>query len=750
MTSRILQLAGWLALGGLMVSRGAFPADEPALPQAGGTIRGTVTIAANGLALHKARVVITELGLTTETDEEGVYQFLSVPEGTYRLVASSPGLSDARQTIRVRAGGTAQADFALALAMAHEQVTVTASGKEQAKIETFQSVVSLDSVDLVENSKGSLGEVLEGEPGVAKRSFGPGTSRPVIRGFDGDRVLIMKDGMSSGSLSSQSGDHGESFSTLNLERLEVVKGPATLLYGSNAVGGVVNAITPHSVLHDHVHPGPSGYFTALGGSANASGGTGGGLEYGVGNWLFWGDGAAQRTGDYSSAAGKVPNSFMRLTNGGGGFGHYTQRTFFTFTGGRDSSTYGIPPAGGERVHLATHRTSGRWTAGFRQLNSFVQGVRLTFDYGRYHHEELSELGVPDTIFDNHLFAYRGVLEQRKQGPLTGSFGFSGLHRIYRTSGEEAIAPPVDQTNLAFFTLQELGFKRFKVQFGGRFDQTSYDPPIPPSPMARARVFTGLSGAAGVNVPLWEGAAFVANYSHSFRSPALEELYNHGPHPGNATFEIGNSNLRRERSNGIDLAFRQQEGRLHGELDFFYYDIDHFVFLAPTGNVNDGLIEAEYLQAGSRFTGAEANVHAELCQYLWIVAGLDYVDAQLTGSVASQTTGLVTPLGTPLPRIPPLRGRAGFDLRYKQFNLRPEAIMARSQENIFPTETRTPGYTTFDLRASYTVVRQHAAHVFSLSAFNLGNRLYFNHLSFIKDFAPEIGRGVRVAYTVRFY
>lgn len=242
MTFRISRVALVFAWGLFLLASADLRAGQA--QQATGTIRGTVTIAENGLTLHKARVVVTQLGLRAETDEEGAFQFNTVPEGTYDLVATAPALSSARQRVRVVAGGTVQADFALNLAMQHERVTVTSSGKEQSKIETFQSVAALDSIDLVENNRGSLGEVLEGEPGVAKRSFGPGTSRPVIRGFDGDRVLIMKDGVPTGTLSSQSGDHGESISTLNLEQLEVVKGPATLLYGSNAVGGVVNAISP--------------------------------------------------------------------------------------------------------------------------------------------------------------------------------------------------------------------------------------------------------------------------------------------------------------------------------------------------------------------------------------------------------------------------------------------------------------------------------------------------------------------------
>ena len=243
---------------------------------------------------------------------------------------------------------------------------------------------------------------------------------------------------------------------------------------------------------------------------------------------------------------------------------------------------------------------------------------------------------------------------------------------------------------------------------------------------------------------------VGNYTHSYRSPALEELYNQGPHPGNATFEIGDPNLKRERSDGIDVALRHQAGRFRGEANYFYYHIDSFVFLAPTGNLNDDLIEAEYLQTGSRFTGGEVSADVELHKDLWLLTGLDLVNAEIDSGVASRTTGLVTPAGTPLPRIPPLRGRVGLDFRFKGFSLRPEALMASAQDRFFPTETRTAGYTTFNVHASYSIARQHMVHVISLAGFNLGNRLYENHLSFIKNIAPEIGRGVRVAYTVRFF
>jgi iron complex outermembrane recepter protein len=148
--------------------------------------------------------------------------------------------------------------------------------------------------------------------------------------------------------------------------------------------------------------------------------------------------------------------------------------------------------------------------------------------------------------------------------------------------------------------------------------------------------------------------------------------------------------------------------------------------------------ANYAQGASRFIGAEAKLEVGMTRNIWLLSSLDYVNAELT-----QTR-------TPLPRIPPLRGRIGFEAFYKGLRVNPEVIMARDQDRLFPLETRTPGYATVNLTASYTFARQHVAQTISVNAFNLNNRLYFNHLSFIKEFAPEIGRGVRVVYTIRWF
>jgi iron complex outermembrane receptor protein len=698
-----------------------------------------VTLRDNGTALHNAIVTIVQLKRSVETDDGGHYEFAQVPPGNYNVLVHLEGFPDAVERAQVTAGGTASLDIQLKLSGVQEQITVTATGSEQSTFEALQTVTSLDSTRLAEEGHPSLGEVLDKEPGVAKRSFGPGSARPVIRGFDGDRVLVLQDGARLGSLGSQSGDHGEPVDVLSLERLEVVKGPATLLYGSNAIGGVVNAVTGH----DYAHEGVRGYLTGIGGTTNDQGGVSGGLEYGARNWMIWGNGSGQRTGDYNTPIGKVPNSSTRAGSGLGGFGHYADKSFFSASYGYDNRRYGVPFAelvegGLEEIDLSMRRHDLRFNGGFRDLGKAVDAFRLTLSYSDYQHKELEGEAV-GTTFKNKEFDYRGVFEERKAGRLSGSFGFSGLVRSYDTIGAEALSPPVDQNVFAAYTLQEVGLEHLKLQFGGRVEHTGYDPTG-----LTDRTFTGLSGAAGVRVPLWEGGAVVANYTHSYRAPALEELYNLGPHVGNLTFEIGNPDLDRERSDGIDLSLRHSTSRVRAEANVFFYSIKDFVFLAPTGKITDNLIEARYLQSNSRFVGTEVNFDAGLHRYLWLNLGLDTVDAQLTDSRA----GLAS--GTPLPRIPPLRGRVGFDIQYKGLSLRPEAVMAKDQDELFPTETRTAGYTLFNVAASYSIPRQHFAHLFSVNAFNLGDRLYRNHLSFIKELAPEIGRGVRLSYTVRFF
>lgn len=723
-------------ISAIMVSVFVLPAV--CLGQSEGTLQGTVTLETSGTPAHGATVTILQLKRSTETDEKGNYQFQNLPPGAYDVAARMDRVPDAIQRVLITAGGTATADFQMRLRVVGEQVTVTASGGDD--VNSIQPLTTLTSSQIAEKSTQSLGDALQDELGVSKRTFGPGTSRPIIRGFDNDRVLVLANGDRIGTLGSQSGDHGEPIDLLNLERLEVVRGPATLLYGSGAIGGVVNAISGHESAHEGVRA----FLTALGATNNWQGGGGGGVEYGTKRWLFWSNGSAQRAGDYDTPIGRVSNSFTTDKAGSGGVGYYPGKQFFTVDYSYDSKRYGIPfnPAleDPEIVLLNPRRHSVRATGGLHDLASPITGVQFSLQYNDYKHQEIAALeNIVNTEFLNKTFTYRAVFDQRKLRSWSGSFGVWGLHRDYTSTGEEALAPPTRQNAFAVFGLEKIDIERVTFQFGGRFEHNGYNPDQGiVDRETPERTFNGFSGAAGMRVATWTGGSFAANYTHSYRAPSLEELYNLGPHPGNNAFEIGDPNLKRERSDGIDLSLRHSGKRLRSELNYFYYRFSDFIFLAPTGEQEDDLTVAINTQGKSRYTGVEGRLDVGIMKNLWLLSQLDYVKAELTES------------GLPLPRIPPLRGRLGFEVDYKGFRLNPEAVMARDQDRLFPTETRTAGYTLFNINASYIFVQQHTAQTISLSAFNLGDRLYRNHLSFIKEFAPEIGRGVRLTYSLRFF
>ena len=707
--------------------------------QTNGKISGKVYFGDNKTPLHGATVEIVQLKRTALTDDEGNFEFVDIPAGRYTIHAHNEGFADATQNVVVTAGATAGVDFAMQISGVKETVTVTATGAEQSSFEAIQTTSTVDSTVILERPGAGLGDAVDNQPGVAKRDSGSGSSRPVIRGFDGDRVKITTDGVSVGSLGSQSGDHAEPIDVMAVERIEIVKGPATLLYGSNAIGGVVNAISGHD---EDAHPGFRGYFSTTGSTNSNQAGVSAGGEYGIKNWLFWTNLSGQRSGDYSAGGnfGKVLNTFARSANFTGGLGYYTKKFFANGNYNFYQSRYGIPldfrETNPELRTLRIWRNDLRFNGGFRELNSYISSVKLTFDASNYRHQELAE-GEVGTTFRNRVFSVRMMFDQQKQGKLTGRFGFEGFKRKFSTAGEETLIDgPVTQNAFSVFALEEFTYDRVTLQFGGRIENNRYRPTDPNLPK---RSFTGFSGAIGARFKLWEGGAFVANYSHAFRAPALEELYNNGPHDGSLSFEIGDPNLEAEVSDGIDLSLRQQSKRVRGEINFYYYDLKNYVFLAPTGDVDpgSGFPIAEFLQGDSRYLGTEATIDVTANKYLNLLGGFDYVNAKLRS-------------GEDLPRIPPFRARLGLDFHYKDLSVRPEWVLVAGQNRVFTDETPTAGYGVVNIAASYLIPGKHYANIFSVNAFNLTNQLYFNHLSFIKDISPGIGRGVKFSYTVRFF
>jgi iron complex outermembrane receptor protein len=745
---------------------------------AGGTVAGKVIFESTGAPVHGATIIIIGARRTTTTTPTGTFEIANVPVGTFEVIAQREHFSAARQSVTVAAGQTATVEFSLSIETVHENVTVTASATGTATtFESFNAITSLDSVELARAAGSSLADALATAPGVSKRSFGPGSGRPIIRGFDGDRVLIMQDGIRTGDLSSQSGDHGISIDAAGLDRLEVVKGPATLLFGSNAIGGVVNAVSPQDAFRTSPFVGSLGGLTFDTSSADASVGANGSVQYGSGPWTLWAGGGSRRSGDYKTPDETIENSASRLHTGRAGFGYVGTRAFFSVGATVEDSRFGIPFAGlfhshghaeeeeheGEEhtadIDIAALRRDFRFDLGARNLtNSFVDTAKLTFSFTNYTHDELEiEDGLEEvgTNFRNNTATLRAELEQKRRGRLNGRVGAEWSRRDFEATGEEALAPATIQNSLAGFVYEELDFGRFRLQFGGRAERVAYDVSARPehdeeegeghedhdhgeAPAVRDRAFTALSGSFGVHANIGATGAFVVNFSGSSRAPALEELYNFGPHVGNLAFEIGDPDLSIERTLGVDVSLRSRHARANGEVNLFAYNIGNFVFLDLHDELIDGLREAEFVQADARFIGVEAAGSLDLHPRLHLHGGASYVRAKLTGSNEF------------LPRIPAFSARVELDVPVGNLKFGPEFVFTARQSNVFGDETPTAGSTVINLGASYLLARGHASHIVAVKAYNLTNETHRLHTSFIKDLAAEMGRGVKLTYAVKFF
>ena len=763
-------------------------ATATVLAQETGVVRGTVTLVENGDPVHGAVILVVGSGAVALTDDQGTFEIGNVPAGSYEVLAQREHLTAGRRMVTVDAGATATIDFELGLSPVHEDVTVTATaGGTETTFEAFNAVTTLDSFDLARDSSGSLGDALQSEPGIASRSFGPGSSRPVIRGFDGDRVLILEDGVRTGDLSSQSGDHGVTIDPNGAERIEIVRGPATLLYGSNAVGGLVNVITPHESYRESLFDGTRAQFGADVGSANRQAGTNASLQHAQGHVLVWAGGGMRRTDDYDTPEGTIANSATELANARAGLGWFGDR-FFTSGGVTvEDGRHGVPfadafhghhgepgddPAavqemdahdedeheGEIEIDLESRRRVGRFDVGLRHLsNRVIEGVRVALNVIDWSHDELEiEEGLENlgTRFTNRTSILRADVDQQQTERLSGKFGAWMQVRGFEAVGAEALAPRTDQTSFAAFAYEELNLGRYRVQFGGRVEQNDYrtaeraggqghddddeDVTTIEAPDPRDRQFRGASASIGLHADLGAGSAFIANLTRSHRAPALEELYNFGPHVGNLAFEIGNPNLDAETTLGLDLSLRHQTGRVRSDFNVYVYDIDNFVFGDRTDKVADNLPVLDFIQGDSRFAGFDAKGSVRLGGQAWATLGIGLVDATLTSTNEA------------LPRIPPLRGTLSLDVPYGRFTFSPQLTFAARQDDVFRDETGTAGYSVVNLRASYVWPRQHTAHILTFTGYNLTNALYRNHTSFIKDLAPEMGRGVRVGYSVRFF
>ncbi len=766
------------ALALVLVASSWFFLTQTAVGQTTADLAGVVR-AADGAPVAGAEVRVLELRRSTRSDAEGAFRFAALPPGTYLVEASREGRGHGVE--RVTIGEAAAAVEIVLLPEVHaEEIVVTAGADLHRRLELAQPTTVLDGERLAAAVRPSLGETLAGEAGVASTSFGPGASRPVIRGLSGDRIRTLEDGVGSLDVSALSPDHAVSVEPLQAERIEVVRGPATLLYGSSAIGGVVN------VLDGRIPDFPAS--AAIAGDVTLVGGTvaderTGSLDLtGGGERWVWALGALRRdTDDFEipGAAevagldehaeegeehaeegdfGVLSNSDIETSSGRVGLSRFFgDNGFFGVSLSGFDTDYGIPGGhehaeeehtegegaeeehaeeGGIRIDMEQRRADLRGEV-TRPFGAF-RGFRARLGLADYEHAEVEPTGELGTLFENDAWESRFELVQKPHAAWSGSFGLQLGQRDLQATGEEAFIPPTETGNLGLFTFQELERGSVAYQFGARFERQEVDTPRPDLP---DRSFDGVSASFGIVITPAESWSFGGNLSRAVKAPAAEELLSDGAHLATQTFEIGDPNLDEETGLGVDLFVRRSVGRLTGEFHVFRTEFSDFIFPALTGEEEDGLPVVLYSQADAEFTGAELDATVELVEgeagHLDLELLADFVRGELAGG------------GGDLPRIP--ARRAGLGLRYHgaRWTAGAEVQEVADQDRLAANETPTEGYTLLGADLGYRFFFTGSVVDLLLRGRNLIDEEARNHVSFLKDLVPLPGRDVSLVARFAF-
>ncbi len=632
-----------------------------------------------------------------------------------------------------------------------DEYTVTARPIGLQSLEHIaQPVTILNDEALSKRQAQTIGETLSNIPGVTTNRFSPLASRPIIRGLGGSRVLMLENGVGSLDVSTISADHAVTVEPIQAEQIEIFRGPSTLLYGSEASGGLVNVVTnriPEFVpeFQNKIHSS----FNVNSLEKLLSFQTEGGHK----KIAFHLDATKRDAKNYATKKGQVDNSFYETQNFNFGTSYVDSWGFLGVAYGRFDSIHGVPLDPDDPAELPFIDAQQDRIDVSGQINDPFRGIKtisLQVGHNDYAHTEFETASVPGTVFNNEQMDSRIELQHKPLGIFSGVIGTQFGYRNISAVGDEAFLPKTNTETAAVFILENIDISdSLQVEIGARFEHQEDNPDN-----ASKVVNSMYSISSGIHWDFLEDTSIGLNVGRSQRAPAAEELFANGPHVATGTFELGQAGLDVETSNSIDLSFRHENWLWQLNTNLFVNYVEDFIFLQGLDRNNDGVVDrvddsgmvpgdftlVQFQQDNVIFYGFEAELGVNLYSgkngQLFMSLFSDYVRAEREN-------------GDNLPRISPARLGTGLDYTLKEFHAGIDFTNILAQKDNAALETDTGGYSVLSINANYDVLDgEQSLNVF-VKATNLLNEDGRLHTSFIKDRAPIMGRSVMVGFQLAF-
>jgi iron complex outermembrane recepter protein len=641
--------------------------------------------------------------------------------------------------------------FALAQSKSKMDDIVVTGAYHRSQIDILQSTSVMKAEDLQRDMRATIGDSLLRLPGVSATGFAPGASRPVIRGQQGERVRVLTDGIGSIDASNTSADHAVAGETLTAERVEVLRGPATLLFGSSGIGGVVNIIDnriPGTLQGESYRGAATAVFGSAANERGASATLNAKISPGV---VLHADGSYRKSDDMRIGAPAISrplakalgvdradvtarrllNSDFEVKSFGVGATGYTNDgdDFLGIAASRFMTNYGSPIEEAVRIDLKQTRVDLK--AGLTVESGFFETVKLRFGWADYKHQEV-DAGTVGTTFLNKGWEARAELVQRQHGFWHGALGLQYAKRDFAAIGEESFVPPNLTQQFGLFTLQEFNLDPLKLEASARFEHSQAES----KEIDVARSFNTFNASFGGTYGFSEGFKLGAALTRAVRAPAAEELFANGPHIATGVFEVGDVRLRPEKSWNAELNFHIHNAKLEMHGAVYHSWFKDYVFEQLNGDVQDGLPVAQFAQAEARYFGLELQSRFKAYQN----AGRS-VSFDLTGDYVRATNATSQ---SPLPRIPALRLLGGVRFETDILDAGAEVEWANKQNRVAAYELPTDSYTTVNASVTWRPLGKEAGVALILEGNNLFDAEIRRHASFTKDRVPASGRDVRIS------